>query len=56
MQKVKIKYTHPIKEGVQLEVVGWIVRVDGDVSWVKRIDGYMIDVPTANIIEQTVLM
>ena len=56
MNKVKVTYNHPIKEDVQLEVVGWIDRVEGDTTWVKRIDGYMIDIPSANIISQNVLV
>jgi len=56
MNKVRVTYNHPNKEGVQLEVVGWIDRVEGDITWVKRIDGYMIDIPSANIISQDVLV
>lgn len=56
MQKVRITYSHPAKEGVELTVVGWVDRVEGDITWVRRIDDYMIDVPTANIISQDVLV
>lgn len=56
MQKVRITYSHPAKEGVELTVVGWVDRVEGDITWVRRIDDYMIDVPTENIISQDVLV
>lgn len=50
--KKKITYTHPTKEGVSLEVVGTIERVEGDTTYVRRIDGYIVDFPTANITEE----
>lgn len=55
-QKVRIKYKHPAKEGEELEVVGWVYSVDDTTTFVKRIDGYSIDIPTANILSQDVLM
>lgn len=48
--KVKIVYKHPIKEDVNLEVVGVIYNTDDTTTYIKRIDGYSIDIPTANII------
>ena len=32
------------------EVVGKEAKVEGDTTYIRRIDGYIIDVPTANII------
>ena len=48
----RTKYTdsHPTKEGVTLEVIGKEAKVEGDTTFIRRIDGYIIDVPTANII------
>lgn len=54
--KVRIKYKHPVKEGVELEVVGFINAVTEDTTFVTRIDGYPIDILTANIISQEVLV
>ena len=54
--KVKIIYNHPVKDGVQLEVVGFVNDVTEDTTFVTRIDGYPIDIPTANIISQDVLV
>lgn len=51
MTKVRITYEHPAKEGVQLEVVGEVYDTSEDTTFVKRVDGYSIDVPTANIIK-----
>ena len=55
-EKVRIKYKHPIKDGVELEVVGWIDEVTEDTTLVTRIDGYPIDILTINIISQEVLL
>jgi hypothetical protein len=55
-QKVRITYTHPVKPDVQLEVVGWVNDVTDDTTFITRIDGYPIDIPTANIISQEVLV
>ena len=54
--KVRIKYKHPVKEDVEVEVVGWVYDVDDTTTFVKRIDGYSIDIPTANILSQDVLL
>jgi hypothetical protein len=54
--KVKIVYKHPIKEGVELEVVGWVNEVTENTTFVTRIDGYPIDILTANIVSQEVLI
>ena len=54
--KVRIIYNHPVKEGVQLEVVGFVNAVTEDTTFVTRIDGYPIDILTANIISQDVLV
>lgn len=48
--RIKYTYSHPNKEGVTLEVVGKEVKVEGDTTYIRRIDGYIVDVPTANII------
>jgi len=55
-EKVRIKHKHPIKDGVELEVVGWIDEVTEDTTLVTRIDGYPIDILTINIISQEVLL
>jgi hypothetical protein len=49
-RKVKIKYKHPIKENVELEVVGYIGKTIEDILFVTRIDGYSIDIPISNVI------
>lgn len=54
--KVKIVYKHPIKEGVELEVVGWVSEVTEDTTFVTRIDGYPIDILTANIVSRETLV
>jgi len=51
--KKKIKYTHPMKPDVTLEVVGIVERVEGDTTYVRRIDNCLVDFPTANITEET---
>ncbi len=48
--RIKYTYSHPNKEGVTLEVVGKEEKVEGDTTYIRRIDGYIVDVPTANII------
>ena len=48
--KVRIVYKHPVKEDTNLEVVGFVYNTDETTTFVKRIDGYSIDIPTANII------
>jgi hypothetical protein len=35
-----------------LEVAGTIDRVEDGRTYVRRIDGYIVDMPTANIIEE----
>lgn len=47
--RIRYTYNHPVKEGVVLEVVGTEERVEGDTTLVRRVDGYIIDIPTANI-------
>jgi hypothetical protein len=47
--RIKYTYNHPVKEGVQLEVVGKEEKIEGDTTYVRRIDGYIVDIPTANI-------
>jgi hypothetical protein len=48
--RIKYTYNHPVKEGVTLEVVGTgEEKVEGDTTYIRRIDGYILDVPTANI-------
>lgn len=54
--KVRITYHHPVKEGETLEVVGWVLEANDETTYVKRIDGYSIDVPTANIISKDIIM
>jgi hypothetical protein len=49
--KVKITYAHELHEEQTLEVVGTIEKVEDDRTYVRRIDGYIIDMPTVNIIE-----
>jgi len=48
--KVRITYQHPVKEGVELEVVGFVYDADETTTYVKRIDGYSIDIPTDKIL------
>lgn len=55
-EKVRIKYKHPIKDDVELDVVGWISEVTEDTTFVTRIDGYPIDILTVNIVSQEVLL
>lgn len=57
MAKIKYTYLHPLsavegsgKEGVQLEVAGTLIGTEGDNTLVRRLDGLVIDIPTANII------
>lgn len=52
IMKKKITYVHELKDGVNLEVVGTIDRVEDGRTYVRRIDGYIIDMPTDNIIEE----
>lgn len=55
MNRVRYTYNHPVKEGVTLEVVGKEEKIEGDTTYVRRIDGYIIDIPTANIINKETL-
>ena len=48
--KVRITYQHPVREDETLEVVGVINEVTDDTTFVTRIDGYPIDIPTDKII------
>lgn len=48
--KVRITYQHPMKEDVDLEVVGFVYDQDDTTTYVKRIDGYSIDIPTDKIL------
>lgn len=45
----KITYNHPIKDGVVLEVIGTINEVNDTTTFVRRLDGIIVDIPTANI-------
>tara|TARA_X000000950_G_C13664676_1_gene557400 strand:- start:28 stop:207 length:180 start_codon:yes stop_codon:yes gene_type:complete len=47
--RVRYTYNHPVKEGVVLEVVGVEERVEGEYTLVRRLDGIIVDIPTANI-------
>jgi len=55
MRKVRITYTHPMKEGVELETAGVLPEeLNGDDAsshFVKRHDGMVIDVPKDKVIE-----
>lgn len=62
MSKIKYTYLHPLagvegsgKEGVQLEVAGTFEGIEGDNTLVRRLDGLLIDIPTANIISANTL-
>lgn len=48
--KRRITYQHPMKEGVELEVVGYVIQNNETTTVVQRVDGYNIDFPTANIL------
>jgi hypothetical protein len=57
MAKIKYTYLHPLsgvegsgKDGVTLEVAGTFIGTEGDNTFIRRIDGLVIDIPTANII------
>tara|TARA_A100001015_G_C14883885_1_gene669562 strand:+ start:715 stop:882 length:168 start_codon:yes stop_codon:yes gene_type:complete len=50
--KKKITYTHELYEEQTLEVAGTIEKVEGGRTYVRRIDGYIVDMPTENIIEE----
>lgn len=52
MSKKKITYVHELKDEVNLEVVGTIEKVEGGRTYVRRIDGYIVDMPTKNIVEE----
>jgi hypothetical protein len=39
-----------MKEGVELEVVGYVIQNNETTTVVQRGDGYNIDFPTANIL------
>lgn len=45
----KYTYNHPVKEGEVLEVVGTDERTEGAYTMVRRLDGIIVDIPTANI-------
>jgi hypothetical protein len=58
--KLRIRYRHETNADTELEVVGWqYARPSGELSeehdesrtYIRRIDDYIIDFPTANIIE-----
>jgi hypothetical protein len=55
IMKKKITYRHELKEGVNLEVVGEVEKVEDGRTHVRRIDDYIIDFPTANIVEEVEL-
>ena len=48
--KVRIKYNHPMKKDVVLEVIGHITDSNDTTLIVTRIDGYPIDIPLDAII------
>jgi len=50
--KKKITYAHELHDEQTLEVVGVIEKVEDGRTYVRRIDDYIIDFPTANIIEE----
>lgn len=52
MTEMRIKYTyrHQTKEGVELEVIGTEERIQDGKTLIRRIDGYIVDVPTDNIL------
>lgn len=50
--KKKITYVHELKDEVNLEVVGTVEKVEDGRTYVRRIDGYIIDMPTENIVEE----
>jgi len=52
--KKRIKYTHETDDSRTLEVVGWehaLPEHDADRTYIRRLDDYVIDFPTANIVE-----
>ena len=58
--KLRIRYRHETDADRELEVVGWqYAQPSGELSeehaedrtYIRRIDEYIIDFPTANIIE-----
>lgn len=48
--KVRITYQHPVREDDELEVVGFVYNTDETTTYVKRIDGYSIDIPNDKIL------
>ena len=59
--KLRIRYRHETDADRELEVVGWqFAHPSGELSdehdetrtYIRRIDDYVVDFPTANIIEQ----
>lgn len=52
MSKYRITYNHEIKDGVVLEVVGTKEREEDGRMYIRRIDGIIVDMPTANITEE----
>jgi len=48
--KVRVTYQHPVRPDETLEVVGYVYETDDTTTYVKRLDGYSIDIPTANIL------
>ena len=53
--RIKYTYNHPVKEGVTLEGVGIEEKVEGDTTYVRRIDGYIVGIPTTNITNKETL-
>jgi hypothetical protein len=52
IMKKKITYAHELHEEQTLEVAGTIEKVEGGRTYVRRLDGYIVDMPTENIIEE----
>ena len=58
--KKRIRYTHETDSSRTLEVVGWEHAMpsgehESDRTYIRRIDDYIIDFPTANIVEEVEL-
>ena len=51
----KYTYNHPVKEGVELEVIATEERVEGEYTYVRRLDGIIVDMPTATLAEMDVV-
>lgn len=52
MSRYRITYTHELKPEVVLEVVGTKEREEDGRMYIRRIDGIIVDMPTANITEE----